>query len=757
MTKLQSQKFPLLFAVLLMGFTSLIVQTVLLREFLVTFYGNELTIGLILANWLILESLGSSIFARFAGRNKRPIIFYVLLQIGVALYFPISILLARIAKNLFVVNLGEMVGIIPIFLSSFFVMLPLSFLDGIEFPFACRLYSDFSGETLESAGKVYILEAVGFIIAGLIFTYLLLTHLHSAQIAFLVTFLNLLSAFFLLNVEKVRNLSKLVVKFAIIFFLLFSIYSLFFNFAEKLQNFSITQQWKGRNLISSQNTIYGNLSVIKEREQYTFYSDGLPVINTPYPDTIWVEEFVHFSLLSHSKPKNIFLVGGGAGGVLSEILKHPVERIDYTELDPMLIKLVEKYSTPLTKNELNNPRVKLIYTDGRRFVQTTGRKYDIILVNLPAPATLQLNRFYTVEFFRLIKEILNPKGIFVFSLPGSLSALSNELRNLNGSMLNSLREVFSNVKIIPGENNLFLSSLSRVEIGTKIFETRLKERKIKTKLLSSDYLNWRLDKKWFIWFEESMGNFSKVGKNYDLLPKGLFYQLTYWNAFFSDNLRKFFQFLGRINFFYIFLLLLIFSIFLFSLLKVNPEYKKYIPLYAIMTTGFLGMTFNLIFIFVYQSFYGYVYHHLALLITAFMAGLTSGGWLMTKKLVQIKENIVSFIRIEFFLVIFSLILIPLLIFLNRSRSEISFIFFILASMVGFLVGFEFPLANKILQEEKKLLHPAGLVYASDLFGAWVGALIISVGLIPIIGVIQTILFLVLLKVSSLTFLFIARS
>lgn len=196
MTKLQSQKFSLLFAVLLMGFTSLIVQTVLLREFLVTFYGNELTIGLILANWLILESLGSSIFARFAGRNKRPIIFYVLLQIGVALYFPISILLARIAKNLFAVNLGEMVGIIPIFLSSFFVVLPLSFLDGIEFPFACRLYSDFSGETLESAGKVYILEAVGFIIAGLIFTYLLLTHLHSTQIAFLVTFLNLLSAFF---------------------------------------------------------------------------------------------------------------------------------------------------------------------------------------------------------------------------------------------------------------------------------------------------------------------------------------------------------------------------------------------------------------------------------------------------------------------------------------------------------------------------------------------------------------------------------
>jgi len=805
----RDMNFSLLFAFLLMGFTSLVVQTLLVREFLVTFYGNELVIGIILANWLILEGLGSSIFARFSGKVKRPLFFYVFLQIGIALYFPLSIFLTRVTKNFFTVSFGEIVGLVPVFLSSFLIIAPLSLLDGIEFPFGCRLYTDFSKKPLpapactceactgiagtgvkpaqvsqaqvESAGKVYILEAIGFIIAGPIFTYLLLTHFHSAQIAIIIGLLNLLSAFLLLSVSTGEKKNLVVhpvnpvklfygVKFLVVFLFGLNIYFLFSNFAKQIQNSSINQQWKGREVIAYENSIYGNLCVIKSGEQYTFYSDGIPVVTTPYPDIIWVEEFVHFSLLGHPKPENILLVSGGAGGVLREILKHPVRKVDYTELDPALIKLVEKYPTPLTKEELNDPRVNLIYTDGRRFVQEQLKRrdsrpnYDLVLLNLPAPSTLQLNRFYTVEFFHSIKKIVKPDGIFVFSLPGSLTALSTELRNLNGSILNTLKEVFPQVKIIPGDNNLFLASSNSVEISAKIFQENLKKRKIETKLLTSSYLNWRFDERWFSWFRQAMGDFSPVKKNYDLSPRGLFYQLTYWNALSSPAFNKFFQFLGRIDFFSIFLVLPLFIIFIFPFLKLRPKYSKFIPLYAVLTTGFLGTTFDLIFIFVYQSFYGYVYHHLALLVTAFMAGLTIGGWLMTRNLGRIKKDILSFIKIEFFIVIFSLAIIPLLISLKESRNESTFVFFLLASMVGFLVGLEFPLANKIYQakeleskEVRKLESSAGMIYAADLFGAYIGALIVSVGLIPLIGVVQTLILLAVLKISSLTFLSLLRT
>ncbi|MCX7661688.1 MAG: hypothetical protein N2Z79_03280, partial [Candidatus Omnitrophica bacterium] len=60
------------FALILMGFTSLIVQTLLIREFLISFYGSELTIGIILGNWIILEALGSWLFSKISLKTNNP-------------------------------------------------------------------------------------------------------------------------------------------------------------------------------------------------------------------------------------------------------------------------------------------------------------------------------------------------------------------------------------------------------------------------------------------------------------------------------------------------------------------------------------------------------------------------------------------------------------------------------------------------------------------------------------------------------------
>ncbi len=45
-------------SLLIMGLSGIIAQILLLRELLVSFYGNELTLGIILANWLLLEAFG---------------------------------------------------------------------------------------------------------------------------------------------------------------------------------------------------------------------------------------------------------------------------------------------------------------------------------------------------------------------------------------------------------------------------------------------------------------------------------------------------------------------------------------------------------------------------------------------------------------------------------------------------------------------------------------------------------------------------
>lgn len=743
-----------------MGFTSLLVQTLLIREFLVTFYGNELIIGIILANWLALEGLGSSLLGHSASKTKNPLVSYALLQVLISLYFPLSILLTRIAKSFFGANPGEVIGLAPIFVSTLLILAPLSLCDGAEFPFGCRIYSEYLEKPAESVGRVYILEAIGFIIAGPVFTYLLVTRYHSVSIALIVGLLNLLSAFFLISLSK-RNGKRKFFGFLSISLSFLYLYFFLFNFSDGVQSFSIAKQWGGRNVVSYRNSIYGNLCVTKDHEQYTFFADGMPVVVSPYPDVVSVEEFSHFSLLSHPFPEEILLLGGGAGGILSEILKHPVTRVDYTELDPLLIATLKEYPTVLTEKELSNPRVKIIYIDSRRFVKVTRSRYDLVLANLPPPSTLNLNRFYTVQFFQSVRKILKSGGILVFGLPGSLTSLSEELRNLNGSVLKSLKDVFPEVRVIPGETNLYLGSLESINVNPAIFEKRLEERGVNSRLLSHFYFDYRLNQKWFDWFKESLGDISKIKKNYDLVPVGLFYELTFWSQMFViPKVRDFFRVLSATNLSSIFLTVAGLSLVILIIQKPFPKTKELAIPYAVFTTGFLGMTLDLVLVFVYQSLYGYIYHHLALLIAFFMSGLTSGGWLVTKRLKKFEGGISFLLAVELGFTFFSLLLVPLFLFVSKITLEFGVLFFILAAIAGFLVGLEFPLANKLYQrgrESRRIVGTAGILYALDLFGACFGALVVSVYLVPVIGVINTCLLLALFKISSLVFLFSASS
>ena len=742
-------KIRLLFALLLMGFTSLVVQTLLIREFLISFYGNELIIGLILANWIILEAAGSISSSRASLKSQRPLLIYALLQLWIALYLPLSIFFIRTAKNMLGLSLGEGVGIFTVITSSFFILAPLSMFDGAQFPFGCRIFSDFSRKPLESTGRVYILEAIGFIFAGPIFTYLLITKLNSFQIALLLGTVNVLSGILLLKDELKDNLRQI---FTVIMYLgLGLIIFVFLGFSSKIHYLSINKQWRDQKVLDYRNSIYGNLVVTKTHEQYTFYSDGIPIITTPTPDIASIEEFIHFVCLSHKNPQELLILSGGAGGIIKEALKYPLTRLDYAELDPVIIQLTKKFSSELTQEELSDPRLNIKYLDGRRFARLTKYKYDIILINLPMPSTLQLNRFFTQEFYKNIKSILKEDGIFAFRLPGSLSYISSELRNLNGSILNTLQAEFAFVKIIPGDSNIFLAAKSDFVISPQIFFNRIKEKNIKTYLLTPTLLSYRLDPSWSDWFRESLGNTSKIRGNFDLLPSGVFYSISYWNALFSQKLQGFFRSLERLNFKILLFVICLVGLCLFFFQRTIPKLRKMSIGFAISTTGFVGMSTNLMIIFAYQSFYGFVFHHLALLVTSFMAGLSFGGWLITKNLFRIKKEVLFFCYLELTFAIFCLSLSPLLIYLGKSPNDnLSFILFILSALSGVLVGLEFPLANKIYVKNKTgLTQTAGILYALDLTGAWFATITASVILVPVIGIIKTCILLVVLKLISL--------
>ncbi|MFC1645961.1 hypothetical protein ACFL2Y_02150 [Candidatus Omnitrophota bacterium] len=706
---------------------------------------------MILGNWIILEAIGSSSTSKLGQKSKRPLLFYCILQCFIALYLPLAIYLIRTVKDFLPLTAGEGVSVIPIFISSLFILAPLSLFDGAQFPFGCRIWKDHTNRPIESTGSVYVFEAIGFIIAGPIFTFLFITRLHSFQIALIISLLNLFSGILLVQKVSKSFLKKLLVV-TISTLICINVVALLSNISGNINNLSLKKQWKGHNLIDSKNSIYGNLAVTKEQEQYTFFSDGIPIITAPVPDIVVTEEFINFGMLSHPNPKDILIIGGGAGGPIAEILKYPVSHIDYAELDPLLIEMVKKYSSALTQKELSDPRLSVKIIDGARHVKTTDQLYDIVFLNLPAPTTLGLNRFYTKEFFDSTKKVFGDnKGILVLKLPGSLSYLNMELKKMNLSILNTLKGTFPFVKVIPGDFNLYLASRNDFNTEPKVFIDRLNRRNIKTLLLTPFHIEYRLHSRWLEWFYSTLAESAAVQKNTSFLPMGLFYGLSYWNSLFSPHLSGFFQAIEKINIKLLILPIIYFGLFVLVLSLFSSKIKKISIPYCLLTTGMLGMAFDLIIIFIYQSLYGYVYHHIALLITAFMSGLTLGGWSMTRRLSVIKNKRLNLILFEIGLIIFSLAIIPLFIYLGKAKLNLSFIFFVISAISGFLVGSEFPLANSLYQDRNST-QTAGVLYALDLLGSWIGALIISVVLIPVIGLVQTCIFLAVLKLSSLVFI-----
>ncbi|GAJ10112.1 unnamed protein product, partial [marine sediment metagenome] len=149
----------------------------------------------------------------------------------------------------------------------------------------------------------------------------------------------------------------------------------------------------------------------------------------------------------------------------------------------LIIEAAHSFSTPLTEFELSNPKVAVHYIDGRLFMSRSQEHYDVIIINLPSPSTLQLNRFYTREFFQIADARLSSDGILAITCPGSLSYMGEELANLNACVYRTLHDVFPYIRAIPGETNLFLASPS-AKISTAeptLLAQRMQDRNLKGK------------------------------------------------------------------------------------------------------------------------------------------------------------------------------------------------------------------------------------------------------------------------------------
>jgi spermidine synthase len=725
----------LVFSLFLLGISSIFAQSLLIRELMISFYGNEFFVGIVLAFWLIWVAVGSLSAGKFLNKFKTQILLLFLSQILFSFFLFFELILIRYLK-------GQFFGLeIPNLIHSFFgaslIPFPICFLLGLWWTIATKIFSEIKRE-ISSINFAYFLECLGFIFGGILFSFVLVKF-NSFLVANFLIFLNLINAGVFIFLERKFFFLKIL-----IFVLLFASFSLFFTpLLKNLEKVSAGFWFKNQKLAEAKNTLYGNIQVTKIDSQYNFFENGVYLGSEK--DFEFAEKFSHLSLVLHSNPEKVLLIGGGMSGFLREILKHPVKEIYYLELDPKLIEISKEFISQELKSFLFNEKVKIINLDGLYFLKNTNEKFDLILVNLPSPSTALINRFYTKEFFQIAKERLKENGIFSIYLPYSPSAPNKNLENLCASVFKTLNEVFKKVIVLP-EDEVFFFALNSESLSysAEIFSKRFEERKIQTNFLTKDYINFRFKSERI---EKALEIFEKnrtSRENQIFHPVSYFWQTLFWLDVFSSKFSNFFK-----NFAFFFLPFFASILLLLTIYLTKKKMTQMNSLFSVAIAGFSLMSFETILIFAYQVIVGYLYFRISLLISSFMLGMVLGVYFGNKKIKSGKIEISNLSISHFLLFCFSLILIPALIFLFKIPSlkiaEISL--FLFSIFAGFFGGMVFPLANQIyLSFEKEISKKTGIIYSSDLVGSSFGALIFPLILIPVYGV-----FLSLVLISFLNF------
>ncbi|MGA3370720.1 MAG: hypothetical protein ABSC48_03050 [Terracidiphilus sp.] len=726
-------------ALMLIGFSAVIGQVVLMRELMVVFNGNEMSLGILLATWLFWTAIGSLLYGSFAPRSSFTRRTVAALESLLGLSLPLTIWTLRLSKGVFQTVPGELVGPLPVLLASLACLSLFCLVAGALFVAAARMVRDESAVDARAAiSFAYLLEAAGSAIGGVVASLVLLRFLSPFQIAGLVLVLNLwMAGVLFLRAGRKQILAAAAAAALLAIFLLLRV-------APWMETSALARQWRGFHLLASRDSIYGNLAVTETGNIRSLYENGLIVANSP--DESAAEESVHYALLEHPAPKKILLIGGGASGSVAEALRHPtIERIDLVELDPALIRVARDFFPSESAPLFSDPRVHLHYADGWAYLRSARDTFDVVVVNVPDPQTAQLNRFYTAEFFRSARDHLAPDGLLALQLRSSEETISPDIGKFLRCIRHTLEEVFPDVVAIPGETIHFFAA-TRPGILTSdphVLVARLHERNLKTRYVREYFIPFRMMPDRMVEVRDQLQPLATTQVNRDFSPIAYYFSVVLWSAQFKPDYAVWLRAAEHVRFTVVLGAVLIVMLSVAALLAFVPARKQRARSAAacsMAATGFTLMALQIFLLFAFQSIYGYVYHQLAILIALCMAGIAFGSWLSLRRIRRDNSSACRAVALTQIALALSAPMLMLLVSLLAKVSgtvatwlAAQFFFPALAALSGIFGGYQFPMATTVYAQDSNGQRGLGMIYAIDLLGGCAGALLLSGYLIPVFG------------------------
>lgn len=288
-------------------------------------------------------------------------------------------------------------------------IIAIGILVGLEIPLLTRIIEENNPNLRLTLSTLFSFDYIGGLIGSIAFPLLLLPQLGYFTTSFVTGCLNIIVA--LIIVFQYRDKIKRFKLFNSV-----AIGSLVVMICGALFSNEIATSVEGRlyrdQVIYSNQTPYQNIVMTKHKDDLRLFIDGNLQFSSS-DEYRYHECLVHMPMMAAANREKVLILGGGDGLAAREVLKYnEVKEITLVDLDAEIVELCKTNLeiSQLNEQALSSDKLKVINTDGYKYLEETDEVYDVILVDFPDPNNETLNKLYTNVFYRLATNHLSEAG-----------------------------------------------------------------------------------------------------------------------------------------------------------------------------------------------------------------------------------------------------------------------------------------------------------------------------------------------------------
>lgn len=387
-------------AIFATGFSGVVAEYIL--STLATYFLGDSNLQWVMTISLMLFSMGLG--ARFSKIFEKN-----LLKVFLLLEFTLSILVSFAPLLVYTASAyTQAIGVLIYSLAIF-----VGLLIGMEIPLVIRINDDYEklriniSNILENDYYGSLLGGIFFALIGLPIFGLIYTPFILGFVNFSVSIVVLIYLWELLQLKERKSITTIGAVILILLTVGIFITDPVIRYGE--------QQKYADKVVYAEQTKYQRIVITQWKNDYWLYLNGNQQLCTR-DEVMYHEPLVHPAMSLHPNPVDVLVLGGGDGCAVREILKYPkVEKIMLVDLDPAMTDLGKTHPilTELNQNSLHNDKVEVLNADGYTYMQEIDDYFDVIIIDLPDPRSVEMGRLYSYEFYKQCYRHLRPGGVIV--------------------------------------------------------------------------------------------------------------------------------------------------------------------------------------------------------------------------------------------------------------------------------------------------------------------------------------------------------